>query len=359
MSVPAVYAAINAVAADLALTGIAKSRVNHVDDYKYRSIDDVLDRLAPLLPKHRLCVLPRVVEREVTERADEMQRLLLNVVLRVAFTLTSVDDGSSHIVEVYGEALDGGDKATAKAMSAAYKSAVVQTFCIPVSGSEDPDRTGHRLTARIHEPEPVQGWQQWCADIEDIIRVCESEQAIATVQESNRPPLDLRVNTLKADREKVARQLSRFAVVPTSYSPVGLRAPPVDGSRRHPNVQTDEAFQRGRFEVQDEGSQIAALLSGAKPGEQVLDLCAGAGGKTLALAARMANRGQIYAHDSDRNRLAPIFDRLKRAGARNVQVRPPGRTPSTDSKGRWTACSSTRPAPAPASGAATPTPSGG
>jgi hypothetical protein len=212
----AVYAAINAVAADLALTGIAKSRVNQVDDYKYRSIDDVLDRLAPLLPKHRLCVLPRVVEREVTERVDEMQRLLLNVVLRVAFTLTSVEDGSSHIVEVYGEALDGGDKATAKAMSAAYKSAVVQTFCIPVSGSEDPDRTGHLLTARIHEPEPVQGWEQWCADIEDIICVCESEQAIATVQEGNRellkalsrerPELYAKLGQAFAGRRELLRQ---------------------------------------------------------------------------------------------------------------------------------------------------------
>ena len=140
---------------------------------------------------------------------------------------------------------------------------------------------------------------------------------------AGRPPLDLRVNTLKADREKVARQLSRYGAVPTPYSPVGLRIAPVEGPRRHPNVQTEETFQRGRFEVQDEGSQLAALLAGARPGEQVLDLCAGTGGKTLALAARMENRGQVYAYDSDRNRLAPIFDRLKRAGARNVQVRSP------------------------------------
>jgi 16S rRNA (cytosine967-C5)-methyltransferase len=139
-----------------------------------------------------------------------------------------------------------------------------------------------------------------------------------------RPPLDIRVNTLKADREKVAQQLSRHGVAPTPYSPVGLRVSPIEGPRRHPNVQAEEAFHRGRFEVQDEGSQIVALLTGAMPGEQVLDLCAGAGGKTLALAARMENRGQIYAYDTDRNRLAPIFDRLKRADVRNVQVRPPG-----------------------------------
>ena len=82
-------------------------------------------------------------------------------------------------------------------------------------------------------------------------------------------------------------------------------------------------FLKGRIEIQDEGSQLAALLAGAKPGEQVVDLCAGAGGKTLALAAAMENHGQIYATDSDKRRLAPIHDRLARAGARNVQVRTP------------------------------------
>ena len=140
---------------------------------------------------------------------------------------------------------------------------------------------------------------------------------------AGRPPLDLRVNTLKWDREKVARQLYRLGARPTPHSPVGLRIASVEGPRRHPNVQAEEAFQRGRFEVQDEGSQLAALMTGAKPGEQILDLCAGAGGKTLALAARMENRGQIHAYDGDKNRLAPIFDRLKRAGVRNVQVRSP------------------------------------
>jgi 16S rRNA (cytosine967-C5)-methyltransferase len=150
---------------------------------------------------------------------------------------------------------------------------------------------------------------------------------------AGRPPLDLRVNTLKADREKVARQLTRLGVAPTPYSPAGLRIPPAAAGRRHPNVQAEEAFQRGRFEVQDEGSQIAALLAGAKPGEQVLDLCAGAGGKTLALAASMDNRGQVYAFDGDKNRLAPIFDRLKRAGARNVQVRAPLPNALEDLKG--------------------------
>jgi 16S rRNA (cytosine967-C5)-methyltransferase len=77
------------------------------------------------------------------------------------------------------------------------------------------------------------------------------------------------------------------------------------------------------IEVQDEGSQLAALFSGARPGEQVIDLCAGAGGKTLALAAMMQNKGQVFATDDDKRRLAPIHERLKRSGARNVQVRTP------------------------------------
>jgi 16S rRNA (cytosine967-C5)-methyltransferase len=151
---------------------------------------------------------------------------------------------------------------------------------------------------------------------------------------ADRPPLDLRVNSLKADRDKVARQLARFRVEPTPFSPLGLRIAPSVGQGRHPNVQAEEAFLRGRVEVQDEGSQVCALLVGARPGEQVLDFCAGAGGKTLALAARMENRGQIYAYDSDRSRLAPIYDRVKRAGARNVQIRSPASGALDDLRGQ-------------------------
>jgi 16S rRNA (cytosine967-C5)-methyltransferase len=89
-------------------------------------------------------------------------------------------------------------------------------------------------------------------------------------------------------------------------------------------VEAEAGHGKGWFEVQYEGSQVAALLSGAGSRQQVIDLCAGAGGKTLALAAQMANTGQLYAYDSDRMRLRPIFERLKRAGARNVQVLPAG-----------------------------------
>jgi 16S rRNA (cytosine967-C5)-methyltransferase len=132
-------------------------------------------------------------------------------------------------------------------------------------------------------------------------------------------PLDLRVNTLKATRPQAIAALaeSNIVAVPTPLSPIGLRV------RGRPPLATLPCFRDGLVEVQDEGSQVAALLSAAKPGEQVVDLCAGGGGKTLAMAAMMENKGQIFATDDDKRRLAPIHDRLKRAGARNVQVRSP------------------------------------
>jgi 16S rRNA (cytosine967-C5)-methyltransferase len=139
-----------------------------------------------------------------------------------------------------------------------------------------------------------------------------------------RAPLDLRVNALKATRQKAEAALSHLGAVPTPLSPRGLRIPLLpDG--RNPPISTEPAFLKGQIEIQDEGSQIAALLCAAAPGEQVLDLCAGGGGKTLALSAEMENRGQIYATDLDLHRLAPIHARLERATTRNVQVRTPRR----------------------------------
>ncbi len=143
---------------------------------------------------------------------------------------------------------------------------------------------------------------------------------------AERAPIDLRVNTLKADRERVLKALARYRPVPTAFSPVGIRIPAPGPQEKNPNVEAEAAHGRGWFEVQDEASQIAVLLSGTGPRLQLLDICAGSGGKTLGFAALMQNTGQIYAYDADKQRLRPIFDRLKRAGARNVQVLPAGET---------------------------------
>ncbi|MGA9052945.1 MAG: RsmB/NOP family class I SAM-dependent RNA methyltransferase [Pseudolabrys sp.] len=138
---------------------------------------------------------------------------------------------------------------------------------------------------------------------------------------ASRAPLDLRTNTLKGERATSA-MLGDLSREPTRWSPWGLRVH-LSADAKSPAIHVEPAFLKGLVEVQDEGSQVAALLSAAKPGEQVVDLCAGAGGKTLAMAAMMQNKGQIFATDDDKRRLAPIHDRLKRSGARNVQVRTP------------------------------------
>jgi 16S rRNA (cytosine967-C5)-methyltransferase len=130
-------------------------------------------------------------------------------------------------------------------------------------------------------------------------------------------PMDLRVNLLKADRETAQRALAaeHIRAEPTQWSPLGLR---VGG--RVPLAAT-AAFRDGLVEVQDEGSQLAALLAGARPGMRVVDFCAGAGGKTLALAATMKNRGKLVACDVSQWRLDRSAQRLRRAGVSNVERR--------------------------------------
>ena len=155
-----------------------------------------------------------------------------------------------------------------------------------------------------------------------LARVFGDERAEEGAALARRAPLDLRVNTLKGDRDQGLAALADLGAQPTRWSAVGLRVVLAPDSRS-PAIHAEPAFIKGLIEIQDEGSQLAAYLIGAKPGDQVIDLCAGAGGKTLALAAIMENRGQIYATDTDKRRLAPIHARLERAGARNVQVRTP------------------------------------
>ncbi len=137
---------------------------------------------------------------------------------------------------------------------------------------------------------------------------------------SKRAPIDIRVNTLKSNREKLLNAFSKYNARETDLSPFGLRLPAAKQEKKSPNIEADAEHGKGWFEVQDEGSQIASLLTGAKEGDQVLDYCAGAGGKTLALSSIMNNKGQIHAYDADKHRLRPIFERLKRAGCRNVQT---------------------------------------
>jgi hypothetical protein len=180
-----VYAAIVSVIADLAKKGVPKRRRNETDGYAFRGIDDVYNVLSRALAKHRLCILPQILERVVNERRGANGDLLNHVTVKTSFTFMAVEDGSSHAVEFYGEALDSGDKATAKAMSAAYKYACFQTFCIPTEGDNDADAKTHRNRASAAVVAvPDQGWAQWAADIQELLSSCESVMAIEHVQET-------------------------------------------------------------------------------------------------------------------------------------------------------------------------------
>ena len=185
---PHVYRAINAITAQFAKDGIAKSHTNLKDQYQYRSIDDVLNRLGPLLAKHRLCILPRVLKHRTKQCVGEQDVLLVSVRLLAAFDLVSARDGSCHTVQGWGEALDGGDKGTAKAMSAAYKSAMLQAFCIPVA-TDDPDASSRRLKLPASATEPTEGWPMWCDGICDMIGLCESVDALDRVRTRHGPAL--------------------------------------------------------------------------------------------------------------------------------------------------------------------------
>ena len=187
------------------------------------------------------------------------------------------------------------------------------------AGLNEDERSRLADTARRGAPAWVEGdFPEWLQPSFDHAFGADSSRQGAAMAE--RAPVYLRVNVLKADRPKVLAALSRYGASEGPLSPWCVRIAPPGPEARKPAVEAEPAHAKGWYEVQDAGSQAAALMTGAKAGEQVADVCAGAGGKTLAIAAMMGNKGQLHAHDADRHRLRPIFDRLKRAGVRNVQV---------------------------------------
>ncbi|MEB2474798.1 ERF family protein [Citrobacter freundii] len=144
-----VYAAISAVARDMATTGISKDRKNAQQGFNFRGIDQVYNALAPALVNHGLLILPRITERTVTERTAQKGGVLFYVVVKADFDFVSTEDGSIHTVTTYGEAMDSGDKATNKAMSIAYKYAAFQAFCIPT------EETAIDADAEVHHIKPA------------------------------------------------------------------------------------------------------------------------------------------------------------------------------------------------------------
>jgi hypothetical protein len=172
----AVYRAIAAVQGELAKTGIAKDGVNSAQNYKFRGIDQVYGALSPLLAKHGLCILPRIIKRDMHERVtvkewngQRKESVVFYVTVTAQFDFVSTEDGSCHTVQTYGEAMDSGDKSTNKAMSAAYKYAAFMAFAIPTEGDNDADATTHEVVTRIHQKtsEPIN--QTQCDTLRTLI----------------------------------------------------------------------------------------------------------------------------------------------------------------------------------------------
>lgn len=152
--IPHVYAAITEVAGNLAKDGISKNKTAQTGgqgSYKFRGIDDVYNALAPYLASAGLCILPRVLSREQVERTSAKGGALFYTTVQMEFTFASAKDGSTHVVSTYGEAMDSGDKGTNKAMSAAYKYAAMQAFCIPTEGDNDTENQTHYVAPRTQQ----------------------------------------------------------------------------------------------------------------------------------------------------------------------------------------------------------------
>ena len=156
-----VYQAINAVQSALSTQGISKDRKNQQQGYNFRGIDDVYNVVSPLLAEHGLCILPRVLSRQCEERVGKNGGTLFYVTVEAEFDFVCAEDGSKHTIKTFGEAMDSGDKATNKAMSAAYKYAAFQAFAIPTEGDNDADAHTHQVApqqkpqAQQHAPRPL------------------------------------------------------------------------------------------------------------------------------------------------------------------------------------------------------------
>jgi len=170
---PAVYAAIGAVMADLASVGISKNQKNQGQGFQFRGIDQVYNALAGILPKHHLILIPRVVNREVTERHTQRGGVLNYVVLDVEYDLISTEDGSTHTCRVMGESMDSGDKATSKALSMAYKYMAFQLFCIPLDAQDGDKDTYEDVLGAAATGDAIEALNS--CETMDELRICWTE----------------------------------------------------------------------------------------------------------------------------------------------------------------------------------------
>jgi hypothetical protein len=224
-----VYQAINKVQDALSKIGIAKDSKNQVQNFNFRGIDAVYNAMSPLLAQHGLCILPRMISRICEERVNAKGTALFYVTVEAEFDLVSAEDGSKHTIKTFGEAMDSGDKATNKAMSAAYKYACFQAFAIPTEGDNDADAHTHEVKAtKPVEAKPVKVAESVIVD--NITAINEAEnidelKKIFTVAFSAVQPDGEAVARITAAKDK--RKIELYTGLPAVSSLLGK---PVSGA---------------------------------------------------------------------------------------------------------------------------------
>lgn len=202
-----VYKAINAVQSALAKTGITKNRTNTQGaGYKFRGIDDVYNAISPLLAEHGLCILPRVLNRVCEERQSKSGSALFYVTVEAEFDFVCAEDGSKHTVKTFGEAMDSGDKATNKAMSAAYKYAAFQAFSIPTEADNDADAHTHVVEPKVFDVIGALNCVDACETTAALAEVwkIEGAKAVAVKDKPGHATLKAAVKEKKAVLENVS-----------------------------------------------------------------------------------------------------------------------------------------------------------
>lgn len=179
-----VYKAINAVMAELSKEGITKTRKNQQQGYNFRGIDDVYNALSSALSMNGLVMLPRVLSREFVERQTKSGGALFYITVDMEFDLVSSVDGSKHTIKTYGEAMDSADKATNKAMSAAYKYAAMQAFCIPTEGDNDADAVTHEVAAKPAITPTAGAWESQSPENQAFLQG-KANEVIALINEGD------------------------------------------------------------------------------------------------------------------------------------------------------------------------------
>lgn len=200
-----VYKAINKVQEALSQAGISKDRRNQQQGYNFRGIDDVYNVLSPLLAKHGLCILPRMLSRQCEERQTAKGGTLFYVTVEAEFDFVCAEDGSKHTVKTFGEAMDSGDKATNKAMSAAYKYAAFQAFAIPTEGDNDADAHTHEVSASRQQTPDVTAILRSISNASSLeILRSNYEKAMQMLDEAHHAAIKKATNARKAELQQKA-----------------------------------------------------------------------------------------------------------------------------------------------------------